>query len=213
MKSTTPLCEITAAARAGMSGRWGTAIGVMLVYNLLLQGANLLPDAGRLLVLLYAGPMMVGVSSFFLAVFNGAPRFSRLFDGFDCFAKSLGAYLLTVLFVMLWMLLFIVPGIIKSYSYAMTFFILADDPAVGAAEAITRSRQIMNGNKWRLFCLYIRFIGWGVLCLFTLGLGFLWLVPYMAASSAAFYVDIKDNGGSGVSGLPSRGADSSMFPL
>jgi uncharacterized membrane protein len=190
MKSETPLRDITAAARAGLSGNWGTAVGMMVVYSILVQGVNLLPGLGSLLMLLYCGPLLVGIASFFIAVCNGAPRFSQLFDGFDLFGKSLGAYLLMMLFLMLWMLL-IIPGIIKTYSYAMTFYIIADDPSVGAAEAITRSRQIMDGNKFRLFCLYLRFIGWSFLCLFTFGIGYLWLIPYMNAAQAAFYEDIK----------------------
>ncbi len=192
MRSETPLRDITAAARAALSGNWGPAIGVMIVYNILVLGVDLLPGWGSLLLLLYIGPLIVGVSSFFLKVCRDAARFSQLFDGFDRFGESLGAYFLMLLFLVLWTLLFLIPGMIKSYSYAMTFFIIADDPAVGSLEAITRSRQLMAGNKLRLFCLYLRFFGWGILCLFTLGIGFLWLWPYMMTATAAFYLNIKD---------------------
>lgn len=192
MKSETPLRDITAAARSGLSGNWGKAVGLMIVYQIMVQGVNMLPGLGSLLMLLYAGPLTVGLCAFFIAVCDGSPRFSQLFDGFDHFGKSLGAYLLVTIFIILWTLLLIIPGIVKSYSYAMTFYIIADDPSVGAVEAITRSRQIMDGNKFRLFCLYFRFIGWSLLCMLTLGIGLLWLIPYMNAAQAAFYEDIKD---------------------
>ena len=189
MKSETPLREITAAARVSLSGNWGVAIGLFLLFQLLLGGTSLSYTSW-----LFTGALTVGLCSFFLNLSSGSVRISMLFDGFNVFGKSFGVIFLTGLFIMFWSLLLVVPGIIKTYSYSMAFFIVADDPSVGALEAITRSRQIMNGNKWRLFCLYLRFIGWGILCAFTLGIGLLWLWPYMMASTAAFYEDIKDNG-------------------
>ena len=88
-------------------------------------------------------------------------------------------------------MLFIIPGIIASYSYAMTDYILAETPELTAKEAIERSKDMMEGNRWRLFCLEISFIGWGILSLLTLGIGSLWLTPYMEASMAAFYREVS----------------------
>lgn len=88
-------------------------------------------------------------------------------------------------------MLFVIPGIIKSYSYAMTFYIMADNPEIDGMEAITRSRQMMNGNKWRLFCLDFSFIGWFILCILTFGLLLLYVGPYMEAAHAAFYQSLK----------------------
>ena len=85
----------------------------------------------------------------------------------------------------------IIPGIIAAYAYSMAFFIMADNPSVGALEAIRRSKAIMRGRKAKLFCLDLRFLGWGILCLLTLGIGFLWLVPYIQASHAHFYEDVR----------------------
>ena len=185
MKSSTPIRNLTAAARAGLSGNWGQAMGLLLLFLLLLAGSTI-----GCTVWLFAGPLAVGLSLFFLSVCSGVPRFSQLFGGFNYFGKAFLSTFLMGLFIMLWCLLFVVPGIIKTYSYAMTFFIIAEDPSVGSVEAITRSRQLMDGNKWRLFCLYRRFTGWGILCLFTFGIGFLWLWPYMMAATAAFYDDL-----------------------
>jgi uncharacterized membrane protein len=81
----------------------------------------------------------------------------------------------------------IVPGIIKSFSYSQVYFILKDTPTISANEAITQSRKLMFGYKWKYFLLLLSFIGWGILSVITLGIGFIWLVPYMTASLAAFY--------------------------
>ena len=101
------------------------------------------------------------------------------------------AQLLQTLYVVLWSLLFIIPGIIASYSYAMTSFILAENPEMDANEAIGRSKEMMYGNRWRLFCLHFSFIGWDILATLTLGIGNLWLVPYKQAASAAFYREVS----------------------
>ena len=98
---------------------------------------------------------------------------------------------LTCLFIFLWNLLFIIPGIVKSFSYSMTPFILEEHPELGANEAIDHSRAMMKGHKFDLFWLILSFIGWGFLCLFTFGIGYLWLIPYMNTSISAFYEDVK----------------------
>lgn len=104
--------------------------------------------------------------------------------------KVLGMFLMN-LFIVLWTLLLIIPGIIKSFSYAMTPFILDEYPTVGVGDSIDISRKMMKGHKLDLFLLELSFIGWGILCIFTLGIGFLWLYPYMQTSIAIFYEDVK----------------------
>ena len=141
-------------------------------------------------------------------------QFHRLGDGF-CMNFLVGLY------TVLWTLLFVIPGIIKGYSYAMTPYILAENPGMTATEAITDSRRIMDGNKWRLFCLEFSFIGWGLLCaapsLIVIGIlagsavrtgniltilwaiplsiplsaGMLFLRPYQEAAYAAFYREVS----------------------
>jgi uncharacterized membrane protein len=99
------------------------------------------------------------------------------------------------LFVFLWSLLLIIPGIIAALSYAMAFYILADDKekTVKAMEAIDKSKVMMYGYNWKLFCLGLRFFLLSLLCILTLGIGFLWLMPYMQVSLAKFYDDVKAN--------------------
>jgi uncharacterized membrane protein len=104
--------------------------------------------------------------------------------------KVWGGFLMG-LFIALWSLLLIIPGIIKCFSYAMTPFILEENPELSANDAIDRSRAMMKGHKFDLFWLMLSFIGWYILCFFTLGIGFLWLAPYQETAIAAFYEDVK----------------------
>jgi uncharacterized membrane protein len=112
-----------------------------------------------------------------------------LFSKFDYFGQAFLQKFLRALYTFLWSLLFIVPGIVKAYSYAMTPFIMAENPNMTAKEAITASKQLMNGHKWELFCLDFSFIGWQLLVLLTAGIGAFFLNPYVEAAHAAFYRD------------------------
>lgn len=109
----------------------------------------------------------------------------------DNYWHKVWGMLLMHIFISLWTLLFIIPGIVKAFSYAMTPYILEDYPELGANDAIDRSRAMMHGHKFDLFYLYLGFLGWAILCLFTAGIGFFWLVPYMETAQAAFYEDVK----------------------
>lgn len=78
-----------------------------------------------------------------------------------------------------------------SYRYSMSFYALVDNPNMGAVDAMRESKNMMKGNKWRLFCLQLSFIGWSILCAFTCGIGYFWLTPYMGQAEAAFYHDVS----------------------
>lgn len=114
-----------------------------------------------------------------------------LLAGHRQFSRVFGTVFLQGLYTLLWTLLLIIPGIIKSLSYALTPYILHDHAELQYNSAIERSMEMMDGHKMRLFLLYLSFIGWGILALFTCGLGFLWLTPYVNASLAAFYEDVR----------------------
>lgn len=118
-------------------------------------------------------------------------KVGQLFEGFRDYTRVAGTMILTGIYTFLWTLLLIVPGIIKSFSYAMTAFVLRDNPELKFNGAIERSMAMMKGHKFDLFYLYLTFIGWGVLCILTLGIGLLWFVPYMQSASAHFYEDVK----------------------
>ena len=134
----------------------------------------------------------VGYAKFNLNLVDSADSsFEHLFSYFSNWKTTASTKLLKSIYELLWTLLFIIPGIMASYSYAMTDYILADNPYLSASEAISRSKDMMYGNRWRLFCLHFSFIGWQILASLTLGIGYLWLRPYMEASVAAFYREIS----------------------
>ena len=182
--------ELRAAARSQLHGSWLAAVGVVFIY------AAIISASGFVVVgpLVLGGPLTLGLIGYFLKKVRGQEvKFEDLFDGFRLFVSSFLLYLLEVIFLSLWSALFLIPGIVKSFSYSMAFYILHDNPDIGAAEAITRSRKMMHGHKGKLFKLCLSFIGWGLLCCLTLGIGFLWLCPYVTVSVTNFYEDLKKN--------------------
>lgn len=194
MTSTTPNRDLTASARAALSGHWTTAVLAFLLYTVVIVIAQIIPFAGIVIGFLVTGPLIVGISGLFLSLFRREEeRLSpvRIFDGFNNYLNTFLLYLLYLVFVILWSILLIIPGIVAAFSYAMCYFIMADDPTISPLEAIRQSKAMMRGNRWKLFCLYLRFIGWALLCVVTLGIGYLWLWPYMLTSLAAFYEDLK----------------------
>ncbi len=226
MKSSTPVRDLTAAARAGLSGNWGKSIGVLAVYLILLTGVSLIHFAGPLLQLIFSAPLVVGMTMYFLAtVRNQSNPFSLLFAGFDRFGTSLCTYLLIVLICLAWTFPFIALAIpififLKSSSmltlillgavlilsatllmlilqmrYGLALYAVADDPSIRARQAVRRSVELMRGNYWRLGLLWLRFIGWQLLCLLTLCIGFIWLAPYFMAATTAFYDDLSKRTG------------------
>ena len=226
----TPNGELMARARESLSGQWGLAVGVALLYQVVTMGASFLPYLGGIVALLITGAMTLGWSGFFLNVARRRPAdVGQLFDGFKFFGKALGTYLLMVLFIALWSLIAVVPGILAAvmipalqrgesdamvlmvpvfaflfvlamipsiraqFAYSQAFFVLSDDPGCGALDAIRRSKAMMDGFKWKYFCLGFRFIGWALLSMLTCGIGLLWLVPYVMTSYAHFHDDVRGN--------------------
>jgi uncharacterized membrane protein len=181
-------------ARQSLKEKWGLTIGSFIVFIFVTSGIHIIPVAGGIISLLISGPMAVGWAIFALAAARDHnPRLELIFNGFQTFGTALAAYLLVGLFVLLWSLLLIVPGIIAALAYSQVFYILADNRMTGPLEAIRRSKEMMRGNKWKFFCLALRFVGWALLCILTLGVGFLWLFPYASVSAAKFYDDIRDD--------------------
>ena len=115
------------------------------------------------------------------------PDLKDIFSRFDRFGDGFLLSLFTGLFTALWMLLFIIPGIVAAYSYAMAPFIMEENPEMKAMDAIRASKAMMYGHKAELFVLDLSFLGWTILCILSLGIGFFWLNPYRASAYAAFY--------------------------
>ncbi len=192
----TPNKVLMSRARESLKGKWRFAINVVLLVFLIetLLRSLKYPVLGVLILLLLSGPMVVGINGFWLAFSRGHnPKIRQLFDGLveGVWLRALKAYFLVMLYVFLRLLLLIIPGIIASFAYSQTFYILAEHKNMNPKEAIHKSKQMMRGHKWKLFCLGLRFIGWGLLCILSLGIGFLWLAPYVNVTLAKFYDDVK----------------------
>lgn len=144
-----------------------------------------------------ANPVEVGGYRFFKEnTEEPGAAFGLIKTGFHNFGHTFATLLLRDLFLILWALLFIIPALIKGYSYCMVPFILAEHSELSATEVITRSRQMMNGHKWRAFVLDLSFIGWILLGVLTLGLGLVfWTEPYMYSTRAALYLKLKEEQG------------------
>lgn len=206
--------ELRAQARERLEGQWGTFVlmtFLMLVIQTILQIPGYIGSLLEVLspenvlaslsfsnisniLSLLALPLSWGLTVSLLRNHREeSVDLENLFDGFrgGRYTRVFCAIFLVNLFTFFWALLLIIPGIMKAFSYALTPYILLDEPELTARQAITRSCEIMQGRRWKLFCLYLSFIGWGILSILTFGIGFLWLVPYMNASVAAFYEDAR----------------------
>ena len=206
--------ELRAQARERLEGQWGTFVlmtFLMLVIQTILQIPGYIGSLLEVLspenvlaslsfsnisniLSLLALPLSWGLTVSLLRNHREeSVDLENLFDGFrgGRYTRVFCALFLVNLFTFLWALLLIIPGIMKAFSYALTPYILLDEPELTAKQAIARSSEIMEGRRWKLFCLYFSFIGWGILSVLTFGIGFLWLLPYMNASFAAFYEDAR----------------------
>ena len=196
---------LMAQALKSLKEKWGIAIGAWFVFVILTEfqlGWEWQGNDGgdykvglKIIGLIIGGPLSLGYTTLILLISRKQePNFSILFSGFKRFGTSLAAYLLMCIFIILWTLLLIIPGIIAYFRYSQVWFILSEDENIGPLEAISKSKEMMVGNKWKLFCLYCRFIGWFILCIVTLGFAGLYVGPYFSQSCANFYNDlINDN--------------------
>lgn len=203
-------------AKVNLEGKWGVAIGVALLFSLL---AGVLSFSGIGIIII--GPFSVGLALFFLRLTRkNSPKLNSLFEPFNNFTNSLVFGLLKIIFIMIWTLLLVIPGIIMSYSYAMSEYIMADDSSAGGMTAIKMSKKMMYGKKAKLFRMHFSIMGWLLIPSFALflyanivtydesmrNIGFLWwplvnalalvllfvfLTPYYNAAKAAFYEEAK----------------------
>lgn len=188
--------EQKAAALAKCRLNWTPLVLATLVYIAVCGASAATFFAVVLVEVFLLNPITIGLCNAFLAYDRDQTNdniiesmFKRAFDK-NYLHKVLG-YFLLVLFVELWSLLLVIPGIIKAYAYAMTPFILEEHPEMSAYDAIKYSEKMMMGHKWDLFILGLSFIGWGILACLTFGIGFLWLTPYMELAYCEFYEDLK----------------------
>ena len=134
------------------------------------------------------GTVRLGYCKYLLNLHDGKPAVTKdLFSQFNRFRDGFVLNLLTSLYIFLWSMLFIIPGIVATYKYAMAPFIMLEDPGIKPSDAINESKELMYGHKSSLFFLNLSFIGWSLLNVLTLGIGSFWLNPYINASHATFY--------------------------
>lgn len=153
--------EIRFASRQALKGKWGLLIAATLIYSLIAFVGGLIPIIGWIGIFICIGPLVTGLIWLGLRVSRSEEaNLSYLFNGFNDFGRTFVAYLLIYIFTFLWSLLFVIPGIIKLYSYSQTFYILRDNPNISALDAITASREMMSGYKGKLFGLTISIAIW-----------------------------------------------------
>ena len=154
-------------------------------------------NAGGLLALLLGGPIAVGLNYFFVKNVQGEREelsvTTPFTEAFKNYPRKLGGSLWMGLFVFLWALLLVIPGIIKGISYSMTQYLLADCPNVKARDALKLSMRMMNGHKWEYFVMGLSFLGWILLSALTLGiLSVFYVDPYLRSSFAEYYLELRD---------------------
>ncbi len=204
-------------ARESLAGNWGLGVKTILVYFLatvvavqivsyvlaypfhLFIGSNL-DDVAKnfsdIIGIFYGLLVGFGLSVFFLSFSRGTTQgFGYLFYAFNNkkrYSNILLIIILRAIYTFLWTLLLIIPGIIAWYSYSQALYIYYDDESIRPSEALSRSKKLIAGNKMKLLYLNFRFFGWMILSIFTLGIGLLWLIPYMQVATAKFYDDLKN---------------------
>lgn len=198
--------QIRQEAREAIRGKWLAGVALTLVYGILFglissfSVVNVDDEVVFSLLTLLAAivvgyPLTLGYAMVWLNVVrnNTHPELKDLFGVFNrrYHRSAMGTLLLQNIYTFLWSLLLIVPGIIKSMEYAMTPFIVADEPELGCNEAIEKSMAMMRGHRWQLFKIYLGMIGWMILGVFTFYIAWLWIVPYYQMVFAKFYLELK----------------------
>jgi|GEM_PF-1399360 len=205
-----PVCfsAILEHAWKSMKGKWLSAIGVQLI-AMAIQGAVGFIPVLQMLSGFLLFPLTVGLMGFFLrAVRGGQPMLDNLFEPFQQYFRYLWAYLRLAIFVFLWFLLLIIPGIIAAYRYSMTLFIMLDNPSCSVKDAMTESGRIMKGHKLQWFGYSLLFgLIFLAVTLLTLGIGLIWLIPLSWAFQAAFYESIRSRDDQG-----EESAEPAMLP-
>ena len=184
-------------AKAQIKGKIGILFVITLVIGIVSSVASgvlsLIPVVGSLLATIIVTPAfsLSMVRVYLLVIKDQKPEVKDAFSGFDDFWSAFKVTLLVGLFTFLWSLLFIIPGIVKSISYSMSMFILAENKGKSALECINESKQMTEGHKAELFVLALSFIGWMLLGSITLGIAYIWVIPYMEATFANAYQSLK----------------------
>lgn len=177
----------TASATSGMS--------VISIITIILGLMAVSVIISTLITVFLRNPLTVGVSRFFYKNSEAPARVGEVgyaFSG-DRYLKTVGTMVLRSVFIFLWSLLLIIPGIIKTYDYYLVGYILADNPDMGTMDALRKSKELMRGHRWNTFVLNLSFLPWMILSAFTLGLlEIFYVMPYMEQTDAQLYRVLKE---------------------
>ena len=183
------ISKIVSAARNQLNNIWFIAVLTMLVANIIISVVSL--STVGIIVL---GHFSVGLAMWSLDVAQGnEPRLERIFDGFKSFVNPLVAYILMSVLIGAGIVFLIIPGIIIALGLSQTFFIIAEDPETDGIKALQQSWNIMKGYKTAYLMLCLRYFLLSILCVLTLGFGFLFLAPYVQVTNANFYLKIRSD--------------------
>lgn len=189
--------ELKMAAKQQIKGKIGILFVITLVIAVISGIASvilgLIPVVGSLAASIIVTPAFaLSVVRIYLNVVNGnAPELNDAFTGFDDFWAAFKVTFLVGLFTFLWSLLFVIPGIIKSISYSMSMYVLAENKGKPALECIAESKKMTEGHKMELFVLALSFIGWAFVGAITFGIAYIWITPYMQATMTNAYNYLK----------------------
>ena len=192
MNSNFTRAEIKAQAKEQLRGKVGMFFLITLIVYAISFALAFIPLVGVIATYIVMPPLSVGMVMIYLDVTYGDNvEVATLFKGFNMMGKSIALFLLILLFTMLWSMLFVIPGIIKGYSYSMAFYILAENPDMTAREALNESKAIMAGHKMDFFVLQLSFILWALLTVVTFGIASIYVMPYQQLTFTNFYHNIK----------------------
>jgi len=181
--------ELKSASRESLRGNLGAAVLLLLVA----YAANVISALAIVGPLIVGGPLALGASLFFLNLAKRQdPEIADLFSGFKQFVEAFVAYVFIAIFVILWSLLLIVPGIMAAIRYSQTWFIMIDNPGISGREAIKRSMALMKGHEGEYFVLHLSFFWWHCLGIITFGIGYVYVLPYLATALSGYYLRLKE---------------------
>lgn len=180
--------ELKNKAKGMITSLYWPIIGATALVMYVTGAVSAIPWFGTV-AFFFLSPVSLGLTIYYVDIADGKQTsigqiFTDAFDG-RYYLRRVGGYALMTLFTFLWSLLFLIPGIVKAYSYALTPYILAKYPGIPAKEALKLSMKIMDGRKWELFVLHLSFIGWGILSALTFGiLAIFFVSPYFMITTA-----------------------------
>ena len=192
--------QIMKEAQESLKGKWGISIaacliaGVITVMITILGGYLINEDwGGNLLSLFVTPPIGVGLALFFLNLHDGNKlEINTIFNPFkDVWLNSVLAYFMMIVIILIGFILFIIPGVIATLMFSQVFYIISEDNKIDPYNALVKSKKMMEGNKWKLFKIMLRILLLAIVCILTLGIGFIWLAPYQNAVYAKFYNVVK----------------------